>query len=266
MKPESQCGLGGLHPFVKLAVVGFTVALVVMRPGLDGSLLVYLPWLVLTALLVVGSKLNWKTLAGTCVIGLLLGGFLVLTQGFLYRSSGAFTPILTLFDLELGGRQVGRFTAEGLTAGLVGWAKVMAVLLSSLYLRATTKIESLAYSLLSLRVPYTLSFLLVLTMRFVYLVESTWQTVVDSYRLRGYDVDKLGVLARLRDVYVPSLAPLMLVLFKQGLQFEVTIQMRGFNATKRPTLYLYEPMVTADWVALSLVVLIFAANTMLLFG
>jgi energy-coupling factor transport system permease protein len=236
-QPPRSSMLHRLHPLVKLGVVGVTVVLVLLSPGLDQAIRVFSAWLgVLLSLFLIG-RVDLSRASRPMALAVLVSATLVVTQGFLYRYGPSETPLFTLLDVRLAGRSVGTFTVEGLWAGLAGSLKILSVVASAVLFSLTTDIDELSSALRALRVPAELSFLLLSAMRFVPLVQETWTDLLNAYRLRGYDVDELGVVSRIRYLYPRTLSSLILVLFGLGLNLEIAIRLRGFGASKRPTPY-----------------------------
>lgn len=226
-----------LHPWVKEFALVLTIVLVIMKPGVQGPAQAYIVWLGALAILLAIAKLNVRRLLVTMIAGAFMSGILVVSQGFLYKASGTTTPLFTIFVKEIGGRSIGTFTQEGLVVGLVGSLKIFCIIVGGQILAATTKIEDFAYSLIKLRIPRLLTFVLVTGMRFVPLVAQTWHEIFDAQRLRGYDVDKVGIIKKITELYPRSLVSLVLILFKAGLNMDIAIQTRGFHVEGKKTLY-----------------------------
>lgn len=166
---------------------------------------------------------------------MLIALILIITQGFFYRYSESFTPLFTIGNINIAGKGIGTFTLEGLTAGLVGALKIFCIIFSVPILVATTRIEDFAYCLTKLGVPYKFAFVLLIGMRFVPLVQQTWSELIDAQKLRGYDVDKLGIVKKVRAVYIRSIVSLIVILFKKGLNLQIAIETRGFGASMKRT-------------------------------
>ncbi len=69
------------------------------------------------------------------------------------------------------------------------------------------------------------------------LVQQTWCELIDAQKLRGYDIDRLGIIEKIRDVYTRSIVSLIVILFKAGLNLQIAIETRGFGAPRRRTEY-----------------------------
>jgi energy-coupling factor transport system permease protein len=226
-----------LHPIVKIIIVALTTLLVLINPGLEGGLEIYVIWLFVLSCFWIVAKINLRESSRIIKIGIVIAFILIITQGFFYRYSESFTPLFTIGNIDIAGKGIGTFTLEGLIAGLVGSLKIFCIMFSVPILVATTRIEDFAYSLNKLGVPYKFAFVLLTGMRFVPLVEQTWSELINAQKLRGYDVDRLGIIKKVRDVYNPSIVSLIVILFKAGLNLQIAIDTRGFDAPIKRTEY-----------------------------
>lgn len=252
-----------LHPLVKGGVSILTVILVLLNPGLQGTPNPYLIWLIALGILGIIVRLQLKRIMRPLLIGVFLASILIISQGFLYRSSETYTPLFTIFELEIGGKNIGTFTLEGLIAGLIGALKIFCILISAQILVATTSIEELAYSLMKLKVPYTLSFLMATGMRFVPLVQQTWTDILDARRLRGIDIDRIGIFKKATVFYPRVIVPLVLSLFRSGLFLSIAIATRGFYIKGRKTIYYDVDMKATDYLILFIFIILFSLDVWL---
>lgn len=253
-----------LNPLAKLPIVALTALLVLVSPGFERGLTVFSIWLGLLLLLWFLARIDLTEVSAPVILGLIVSGALIITQGFLYRYGESYTPLFTLADIQVAGRTVGTFTLEGLLAGLVGSLKILCALASAMLFALTTKIDDLSYSLMKLRIPHDLTFVLLTGMRFVPLVQQTWNDLLDAQRLRGHDIDKLGIIARTRYLYPRVLGSLILVLFRLGLSLEVTIRTRGFGIAKRPTQYFVRQLNSTDYLFVAGLMVVFVLVTLVL--
>ncbi len=95
-------------------------------------------------------------------------------------------------------------------------------------------------------------------MRLVPLVNSTYQDILSSQRLRGHDLTEMNYFKRLIKGYVPLFIPLVLTMLRRTADMDVAIESRGFGAPVQRT-YLEEIRPTrADYIALGVAVIVFA--------
>jgi energy-coupling factor transport system permease protein len=226
-----------LHPLTKLLLIVLTVALILITPGFRGNIAVYTSWLCVLLIFWVAARFGVREASFLIKIWLLMAAILIVSQGFLYWPEGSYTPLFTVATIDIAGRSVGTFTLEGLLVGVVGSLKILCVLVSVPVFIATTKVEDFAYSLAKLGTPYKFTFILLTAMRFLPVVQQTWNELIDVQRLRGYDLDRQGIITKIREVYLQSIISLVLITFKSGLSMQVALETRGFSVRTKRTQY-----------------------------
>lgn len=130
------------------------------------------------------------------------------------------TPILNLPLVHLSRASI----MFGLGRGL----KVGALVLGSVLFLSSTKVEELAVGLERLGLPYRLCFAVTLAFRLVPLFMESALTVVDAQRLRGYEFDVGGPLARVRR-YVPVVIPVFMGALRKANNMAMALEARGFG-------------------------------------
>lgn len=236
-----------LNPITKIWIVALTSLLILISPGVKGGVILYSIWLLVLVILWIIGRIRLDEISKIAKPFILIAILLIVMQGFFYRSSESFTPIFTIMNFYLEGRSIGTFSLEGLIAGIVGVMKILCVIISVQLFIMTTKLEDFAYSLTKLGVPYEIAFILITAMRFVPLVQETWSNLQDAQKLRGYDIDKIGMLQRLTEAYPRLIGALVIVLFKSGLNLQVSIETRGYGAPNKRTEYFILRMKTLDY-------------------
>jgi len=177
---------------------------------------------------------------------------LLLTHGFfnvqhVQRLVGG-RELTTLFNLPDGWWGVGgsRFSREGGLFGLNAIAKSLTFMLMVPLCVFTTDPNHLVVSLVRLRVPYKLAFVVTSTLRFFPLLFDEIQAVIRAQRLRGFAVEELSVIRRVR-VYAKVAVPVILGALHKAQETEVVLQTRGFSGQADRT-YLHAHNLTgADW-------------------
>ncbi len=71
-----------LHPLVKIIIVTLTILLVLISPGLEGGLEIYVIWLVLLSCFWIVARINLRETSRIIKIGMLVAFILIITQGF----------------------------------------------------------------------------------------------------------------------------------------------------------------------------------------
>jgi energy-coupling factor transport system permease protein len=104
-------------------------------------------------------------------------------------------------------------------------------------LTMTTSLTDLMLALAKLRLPWTYSYLIVTSFRFVPLLMSQTDTILSAQKLRGLAVEKANLVRRIT-AYAPLAVPVILGAFRNSEQLEAVLACRGFiNVTERTTLY-----------------------------
>ncbi len=221
-----------LHPLIKLALLIATLLLALMFTY-DYSIIPLLMMICFELVLwKIGGIEYWR---GALVIKVLLGIFLffIIIQGFLYR--GGVTPIFAIGHLELWGKDIGVFTLEGLIYGLFISAKILVVVLAAIIFVMTTSITKMSALMYGLKLPYSFSFTLLAGLRFAPLIFKSFSDIKDAQKLRAFDIDRMNIVVRAFKAYVPILTPLILNLLRKGMELQISIEARGYGATKNPT-------------------------------
>jgi len=102
----------------------------------------------------------------------------------------------------------------------------------------TTELDNIIVALVRARVPYKLAFVFSSTLRFVPLLFSELQLIIEAQRLRGLAVESMGFVRRI-SVYARVAVPLMLSAIVKSQQLEVVLQSKAFAATPHRT-YLHD--------------------------
>ena len=165
-----------------------------------------------------GLKTVLAVLAGASALFILFNGF--------FYFQGA-TPLFRLFRWT--------FTLEGLVFGIAVSVKVAAVVAAIPILTMTTPVSQLMAALAALRLPYKFTFAFGTALRFVPLVQETYNDIRDAQRLRGHDVEGMNPFDRVRRGYLPLLVPLFLSLLRKSQDMDVAIESRGFGAPVKRT-------------------------------
>lgn len=194
------------------------------------------------------------------VIKVLLGIFLffIIVQGFLYR--GGVTPLFAIGHFKLWGKDIGEFTLEGLLYGIFISAKILVVVIAAIVFVMTTSITKMSALAHSLRLPYSFSFTLLAGLRFAPLIFKSFSDIKDAQKLRAFDIDRMNIIVRAFKAYVPILTPLILNLLRRGMELQISIESRGYGATKNPTQLEELHLKRRDYIAFIIIIVIFALS------
>jgi len=113
----------------------------------------------------------------------------------------------------------------------------------------TTSPDTLSLALEKARIPYEFNFAFITAIRFVPVLADEAQTIIDAQRSRGLELDKGGLLTRIRK-YIPILLPLIINSIRRSLELAEAMESRAFGATKVRTNYYELKMEKIDYFVL----------------
>jgi energy-coupling factor transport system permease protein len=163
----------------------------------------------------------------------------------------------------VGGRL--RVTSEGLLYGLVVISRTLALILILPVVVLTTEPNTLVVGLVRLRVPYTGAFVLSSALRFLPLVLGEAAALIEAQRLRGVDLEKLGLWAR-GHAYARVAVPLVLGALIKSQQLEVVLQSKAFSGSAERTYLESLELRTRDRVVIGISTLMIFVVPILRFG
>ena len=153
----------------------------------------------------------------------------IIANGFFY-----YEGTTTMFTLRILRRHA-EFTAEGFVFGSAVACKIVASFSVFPILTLTTPISRLLAALAFLRLPYKIIFAFGAAVRFVPLMQQTWHDIIDAQRLRGHDLKRIKLPARLWRGYIPIAIPLLLSILHKSQSLDIAIESRAFGAPGRRT-------------------------------
>ncbi|MEM2810738.1 MAG: energy-coupling factor transporter transmembrane component T, partial [Candidatus Korarchaeum sp.] len=84
--------------------------------------------------------------------------------------------------------------------------------------------------------------------------------IKDAQKLRAFDIDRMNIMVRAFKAYVPILTPLILNLLRRGMELQISIESRGYGATKNPTQLEELSMRVSDYSMLLMIVAVFSLS------
>jgi energy-coupling factor transporter transmembrane protein EcfT len=223
-----------LDPRVKLgAILLFFVAMLFFSKPF------FLLWVILGLVAI--------SLAGRVAMTFLAGTAVLVAVGVL---SFLFWPVFLL----LRGKSGPEIWLLGAGMGL----RVTAMLLAGMLLLLVTRVEEILAALMRLRFPFPAVFALGLTFRLVPALLAMATNVVEAQRLRGLRFDEGGLITRARR-YIPLLIPILAGALRSAQRMSWALEAKGFGRSGDRTLFMDLKMGAGDWLALALVVALFAA-------
>ncbi|MCF3648567.1 energy-coupling factor transporter transmembrane component T family protein [Synoicihabitans lomoniglobus] len=194
-------------------------------------------------------RLIAKVMTPFFIILLITHGFFNVQHVQRLLGSRDLTPWLTLpADWWIGGGAV--LSREGVLFGINAVGKSITFLLLVPLCVFTTDPNHLVVSLVRLRVPYKLAFVVTSTLRFFPLIFDEIQAVMQTQRLRGFAPEELSAPRRVR-IYAKVAVPVILSALHKAQQTEVVLQAKGFSGSADRT-YLHTAELGAkDWAAIT---------------
>lgn len=219
---ETETFLHRLHPVTKiiLLLLFFVAALLFKRPF---PLLILL--LILLSLSIRFHLL--KVIGRFLKLLILLFAFsLILWSVF---SKGEDTVLLRLFFLEI--KRASFF--HGLTMAL----RLVDMVVAGLIFLATTPIEEFNAALMLVGLPYRVSFTIGLAFRLVPMLLEIAQTVIQAQKARGLDLNRGGLIKRVRN-HFPIMVPVFILALRKVNNMAMALEVRGFGGASRESIYM----------------------------
>jgi energy-coupling factor transport system permease protein len=191
----------------------------------------------------------WKLI----LISIPFGIILTLIHGFFNKWFGT-TPLLGPVPewVPLLGGHLTMFK-EGTLFGLGMAFRTFALMLAIPMVISTTDMNKLVLGLIDYHVPYKITFVFTMALRFAPLLIEEMRAIQDAQRLRGLDTSKMKLARRVK-VSAAMVVPLILGTMMKSTQLEIALQAKAFSGSNDRT-YLHEIKMThTDWLVGGLVV------------
>jgi len=138
--------------------------------------------------------------------------------------------------------------------------KYITIIPPALLLMVTTHPSEFAASLNRIGVPYTISYSVALTLRYIPDVQRDFEAIYQSQQARGLELSsKASVIKRVQRT-VPLLLPLILSSLARIDIISRAMELRGFGKNKKRTWYSQKPFKKADYAAIIIAVILFTAG------
>ena len=155
----------------------------------------------------------------------------------------------------LGGFNI--FYVEGLLFGLVVCCRLLIPMLAFQLVFMTCEPSDIVLGLVRIGVPYRIAFLFSTTFRFVPLLFQELEGMKEAQRLRGIDIDGIGMLRKLVAL-ARLLVPLIMICLTKAQHVEIALQAKAFSGSAdrtylhplRETLSLAEKLFIAACIAI----------------
>jgi len=124
----------------------------------------------------------------------------------------------------------------------------------------TTHPSEFAASLNRIGVPYTASYSVSLTLRYIPDVQRDFETINQAQQARGLELSKKASWIKRLKRTVPLLLPLILSSLERIDVISRAMELRGFGKNRKRTWYSHKPFKKADIISLAINVLLFIAG------
>ncbi|TFF91741.1 energy-coupling factor transporter transmembrane protein EcfT [Candidatus Thorarchaeota archaeon] len=226
--------LDKMNPLVKLLYMALALLLVIQCTRIS-DISILLIWILIAVCWWKIGKVELSSLGFLLKLLSFLFVFLFLVQGLTYRF-GDPTVLIKLFDLPIsGGVNYGEITVGGVMYGFLIMLRVISVVIVIPIFTMTSPMSKINASLSKARVPQKITFMFITAMRFVPLVQESWENIIEAQKIRGFDIEAASIFQKLRRAYVPIITPLLLLMFRRAMDLEVAINARAFGAKKDRT-------------------------------
>ena len=150
-------------------------------------------------------------------------------QGFLNSENG--TTVLFQFSLF---RWSFIFKKEGLLYGVMICERLLCLILILPPMLMSSPINDLVMGMVKLHIPFKFAFVLSTALRFVPQLMDEAGQIMNAQRLRGIDLDKMGVLKKVK-IYARIIVPLMLGPITRSINMEIALQSKAFTGSANRT-------------------------------
>lgn len=230
-----------------VAMLLITVLAFVWESPIAGGILLFG---VVSACAIAGVRLNYlgnilKVMIPFYIFLILSMGFFNIEQVKLLTGKLELTPLLTLPNQLwlIGGAKM---SVEGSLYGLSIVLKTLTMILVIPLAIFTTDVNQMTVGMVRAKIPYKVVFIFSSTLRFVPLLLEEIQSIIESQKLRGLNLDKMGWLKK-GQVYAKIAVPLILNSLAKSQKLEVVLQSKAFSGNSDRT-YLHESKLrTADY-------------------
>lgn len=243
-------------PFGKMDVrlkmaIGFAVSLLVVLVDTVASLSVCAFWGICCFTLCGPNRKQVGLVAITT--GLMVWG-LMFSQGIFYEVEPrhvlfSIIPPNPIFKSGLN------VYAQGVNHGLIQSLRIIAASLTGFAICFSTEPDQFLCGLLSVKIPFSLSFMAVSAIRFIPVMAQEITTVRNAMRLKGYHPFKRGI----RNTVISEIAVLRPVLagtIRRSQEIALSIQTRGFSVNEERTHWIENNFTIWDKCALWIILII----------
>ncbi|XTZ19254.1 MAG: energy-coupling factor transporter transmembrane component T family protein, partial [cyanobacterium endosymbiont of Rhopalodia fuxianensis] len=174
--------------------------------------------------------------------------FLLITMGFFnvdqvktLINRNTLTPIFSIPQTYwwIGGASINK---EGIIYAISIIFKTLTMILIIPLAIFTTDINKMVVGMVRAKIPYKIVFIFSSTLRFLPLLLGEIETIIESQKLRGLAIEKLGLISKIK-VYSAVAVTLILNAMAKSQKLEVILQSKAFSGSSNRT-YLHKSLLT----------------------
>lgn len=106
--------------------------------------------------------------------------------------------------------------------------RIWSMIFAALVFLSTTTDTDIITSLAKLKIPYTFSFLISLSLRSIQIFADDWKTIIEAHWSKGVNVNSGSIIRRLRN-YVSLSVPLIIITLTRIREIDFAAEARGFR-------------------------------------
>lgn len=164
----------------------------------------------------------------------------------LLLTAGLYQPLIKIMPLSLlvGGSMlaISYYWGSGLENALIFALRILILFTVFIMFGATTDASTYLRALHTLKIPIHLSIGLLITFRFIPVLAAEMQKIALSFSLR-----KKNSRPSLKTMYRGFMVPFVFRLFTLSDDLALTLHVRGYGSTERPTMFKNEPFKKSDF-------------------
>jgi len=147
---------------------------------------------------------------------------------------------------------------QGVIDGLLFSIKFLIIILSTIIFSMSTSPRDLISSLIKLKIPYEIAFMLTLAIRFVPVITKEFNHVIEAQQARAHKI-KFSIIKPIESAksFIPIIIPTLMILFKKSLDLAMSIESRAFRASKQRTFPPRLKLKVLDYSVILLLIILF---------
>lgn len=232
--------LGGLHrfdPLPKFLIIICLSTLVIAFPNLFLLLIVFALCIIMAAVSGISFGQLWNYLKPFLYIVVVL----VIVQAVFYPFSVKYVLLRIPVDSPVFGNYP-LLSLDGILYGVTLGLRFVSLMMASTIFSLTTKPRDFLVSMRRIHVPFTLTFMVNIALRFIPDIRDKAKDVMLAQTTRGLELEKGNIVTKLR-AFLPLLLPLLVTYLLMARASAVALETRAFRYKKQRT-YMHSTQLT----------------------